>query len=362
MIKFNNFPAEYQAIKSDIDADFGRVLSSGRYILGDELSKFEKSFAQYLGAQYCVGVASGTDALTISLMALDIGEGDEVITTSLTAYPSIVGILNAGAKPIVVDINEEDALINANNIEVKINKNTKAIMPVHLYGQCCNMGKILEIAFKNGLHVIEDCAQSTGSKYNGQAAGTMGVCGAFSFYPTKNLGCYGDGGAIITNNEKIYHKARLLRNYGQGEKYQHGLNGINSRLDEIQAAVLTTKLQFLDKWNQRRREIAKRYSEALESVKLIESNSSNYHTYHLFVVRSKEREALIKYLADQGVETSIHYPIPVNKQLAYPDAMTEDCVTCNIISKEIFSLPVNPWLKDNEVDSIIDIINRFPNE
>lgn len=235
-------------------------------------------------------------------------------------------------------------------------------MPVHLYGQCCNMGKILEIAFKNGLHVIEDCAQSTGSKYNGQAAGTMGVCGAFSFYPTKNLGCYGDGGAIITNNEKIYHKARLLRNYGQGEKYQHGLNGINSRLDEIQAAVLTTKLQFLDKWNQRRREIAKRYSEALESVKLIESNSSNYHTYHLFVVRSKEREALIKYLADQGVETSIHYPIPVNKQLAYPDAMTEDCVTCNIISKEIFSLPVNPWLKDNEVDSIIDIINRFPNE
>ena len=264
MIEFNNFSREYSFLKDEIDLAVNRVLSSGRYVLGKEVSNFENNFSDYIGAKYCVSVASGTDALTISLMALGIESGDEVITTSMTAYPTIIGILNAGAKPVLVDINPDDMLISPDAIEAAINKKTKAVIPVHLYGQCCNMERIAKIASKFNIHVVEDCAQSTGSSYKNKNAGTIGTCGAFSFYPTKNLGCYGDGGAIVTDQDDIYVKLKLLRNYGQEQNYNHNINGLNSRLDEIQAAILSAKLPHLDAWNKRRNEIAQKYLENLK--------------------------------------------------------------------------------------------------
>ena len=362
MIKFNNFNTEYNFIKSEIDASISRVISSGWYILGIELSNFEKLFSKYLNANYCVGVGSGTDALTISLMSLNIGKGDEVITTSLTAYPTITGILNSGAKPVLVDVYKSNALIDVEKIEAKINKKTKAIIPVHLYGQSCDMNMITKIAKKHNLAVVEDCAQATGAIYKGKKVGTIGDCGAFSFYPTKNLGAYGDGGAIITNSEKIYLKAKLYRNYGQEDKYNHTLNGLNSRLDEIQAAVLATKLKFLDNWNRKRREIAKKYSTELETVDFLKNDSDSLHVHHLYVIKSNNRDKLMNHLTKNEVETLIHYPLPINKQKAFFKMENETYENADKITKQILSLPINPWLKDDEINSIIEIINSIPNE
>jgi len=362
LIKFNNFNTEYNFIKSEIDTSIARVISSGWYILGIELSNFEKLFSKYLGANYCVGVGSGTDALTISLMSLNIGKGDEVITTSLTAYPTITGILNSGAKPVLVDVYKSNALMDVEKIEAKINKKTKAIMPVHLYGQSCDMNMITKIAKKHNLAVVEDCAQATGALYKGKKVGTIGDCGAFSFYPTKNLGAYGDGGAIVTNSEKIYLKAKLYRNYGQEDKYNHTLNGLNSRLDEIQAAVLATKLKFLDNWNRKRREIAKKYSTELKTVDFLKNDSDSLHVHHLYVIKSNNRDKLINHLTKNGVETLIHYPLPINKQKAFFKMENETYENADKITKQILSLPINPWLKDDEINSIIEIINSILNE
>ena len=362
MIKFNNFNTEYNFIKSEIDTSIARVISSGWYILGIELSNFEKLFSKYLSSNYCVGVGSGTDALTISLMCLNIGKGDEVITTSLTAYPTITGILNSGAKPVLVDVYKSNALMDVEKIEAKINKKTKAIMPVHLYGQSCDMNMITKIAKKHNLAVVEDCAQATGALYKGKKVGTIGDCGAFSFYPTKNLGAYGDGGAIVTNSEKIYLKAKLYRNYGQEDKYNHTLNGLNSRLDEIQAAVLATKLKFLDSWNQKRRKIAKKYSTELETVDFLKNDSDSVHVHHLYVVKSNNRDKLVNHLTKNGVETLIHYPLPINKQKAFFKMENETYENADKITKQILSLPINPWLKDDEINSIIEIINSILNE
>ena len=362
MIKFNNFNTEYNFIKSEIDASISRVISSGWYILGIELSNFEKLFSKYLSSNYCVGVGSGTDALTISLMSLNIGKGDEVITTSLTAYPTITGILNSGAKPVLVDVYKSNALIDVEKIEAKINKKTKAIMPVHLYGQSCDMNMITKIAKKHNLAVVEDCAQATGALYKGKKVGTIGDCGAFSFYPTKNLGSYGDGGAIITNSEEIYLKAKLYRNYGQEDKYNHTLNGLNSRLDEVQAAVLATKLIFLDSWNQKRRKIAKKYSTELETVDFLKNDSDSVHVHHLYVVKSNNRDKLMNHLTKNGVEALIHYPLPINKQKAFAKIGNGTYKNADEITKQILSLPINPWLKDDEINSIIEITNLLPNE
>ena len=362
MIKFNNFNTEYNFIKSEIDTSIARVISSGWYILGIELSNFEKLFSKYLGANYCVGVGSGTDALTISLMSLNIGKGDEVITTSLTAYPTITGILNSGAKPVLVDVYKSNALMDVEKIEAKINKKTKAIMPVHLYGQSCDMNMITKIAKKHNLAVVEDCAQATGALYKGKKVGTIGDCGAFSFYPTKNLGAYGDGGAIVTNSEKIYLKAKLYRNYGQEDKYNHTLNGLNSRLDEIQAAVLATKLKFLDSWNQKRRKIAKKYSTELETVDFLKNDSDSVHVHHLYVVKSNNRDKLMNHLTKNGVEALIHYPLPINKQKAFAKIGNGTYKNADEITKQILSLPINPWLKDDEINSIIEITNLLPKD
>ena len=359
MIEFNNFSREYALLGDEINAVVKDVLSSGKYVLDQHVSEFEKSFSNYLKVKYCIAVASGTDALTISLMALGIGHGDEVITTSMTAYPTIIGILNSGAKPVLVDVSMDDILINTKKIEDMITSKTRAIIPVHLYGQSCNMDKILKHAKKFNIHVIEDCAQSTGTVYRNKMTGTIGDCGAFSFYPTKNLGCYGDGGAIATNSDEIYTKAKLLRNYGQGLSYQYNINGINSRLDELQAAVLIKKLKYLDIWNNRRNEIAEIYIKNITNLKLLTKDPNSTHSYHLFVGRSNKRDDLSEYLRKNGVQTLVHYPISVNEQVAFKKYKSKNIFNALQASKEIISLPINPWLRDDEVDFIIKTINNF---
>lgn len=361
MVLFNDFVSEYQSIKSEIDQAIERVLQRGWFILGEELDAFESELAEYLGASYCAGVASGTDALTLSLMALDIGAGDEVITTNFTAFPTIVGIVNAGATPVVVDCQLADGLIDPQAIESQITINTKAIIPVHLYGQCCDMDPIHQIANAHGLKVVEDCAQACGAEYEGKKAGNMSHCASFSFYPTKNLGAYGDGGAIVTNDENLYQKIIALRNYGQSSKYFHDTRGVNSRLDEIQAAILRVKLRYLDEWNEKRIAISEIYNTKLENVDLVEKRFGK-HVYHLYVIRSPKREQLQAYLRDNHIQTLIHYPVSVSKQKAYRGKSSQSLKNSERLADEVLSLPMHPWMKPDEIEKVVDAILRFQAE
>jgi len=361
MILFNNLKYQYENLKQDIDAALQRVLKSGWYILGKEVESFEDEFAKYIGTNHCVGVASGTEAIALSLMAAEIGNGSEVITANMTAFPTITGILQAGATPVVVDICSEDGLIDHNKIEERISSKTKAIIPVHLYGQSCNMDRIIEIANKYDLKVIEDCAQSIGTAFKGEKTGSLGCCGAFSFYPTKNLGACGDAGAITTNDENIFKKLLLLRNYGQSSRYCHDYKGINSRLDEIQAAILRVKLRYIDQWNDERRNIAAFYQQNLRSVKCLRQNSYGDHNYHLFVVKSHNRDKLINYLTANDVQSLIHYPVPVNKQKAFPQKKHEELEISNKFADSILSLPIYPELNKKDLNQIIKVINEFKN-
>lgn len=359
MIKFNDLRAEYLAVKEEIDKAIFQVLDSGWYLLGQKLENFENQFAEFLNARHCVGVASGTDAITLSLMALDIGEGDEVITTNLTAFPTVTGIINSGAKPVVVDIRLEDGLIDPEAIKKKINGHTKAIIPVQLYGQCCDMEAIKTIAVKHNLKIIEDCAQACGAEYKNVKAGNFGECAAFSFYPTKNLGAFGDAGAVVTNDESISEKLKQLRNYGQTTRYTHEKNGLNSRLDEIQASILSVKLQYVNSWNERRIEIAEYYNKHLLTVEPLYQSPDGKHVYHLYIVKSARRDQLAKYLEQNGVQSLIHYPIPINEQDAFVGEKNESFPHAKQLTKEILSLPVHPWLRNTEIQTIIDLINRF---
>jgi dTDP-4-amino-4,6-dideoxygalactose transaminase len=358
MILINDFISEYKSIKEEIDQAVQRVLQSGWFILGEELKQFEHELAAYLGVTFCAGVASGTDALTLSLMALGIGQGDEVITSNFTAYPTIVGIINAGAVPVAVDACLEDGLIDPHVVEREITQKTKAIIPVHLYGQCCDMDRIQRIAQTHDLKVIEDCAQACGAEYRGKKAGTMGHCAAFSFYPTKNLGAYGDAGAVVTDNESLHQKIISLRNYGQSSRYHHDERGINSRLDEIQAAILRVKLNHLDEWNHKRIAIGNKYNTSLESVDLLD-NQQGKHVYHLYVVRSRNREQFQTYLKDKGIQTLIHYPITVGSQNAYTGRYGRRLSNSEKLADEVVSLPIHPWLREHEIQLIVDVVNTF---
>lgn len=359
MILLNDFISEYKSIKVEIDQAISKVLNSGWFILGNELTQFEKEFANYLGVKYCVGVGSGTDAITLSLMALDIGYGDEVITTNLTAFPTVTGIIRSGAKPVVVDILINDGLINPDLIEQKINKRTKAIVPVHLYGQSCEMNKINSIAKKYKLKIVEDCAQAAGSLFGNKKTGTIGDCGAFSFYPTKNLGGYGDGGIISTNNDLLYEKLIMIRNYGQSSRYLHDYDGLNSRLDEIQAAILKIKLRYLDEWIGKRIQIAQYYDENLINVESIKENHYGKHTYHLYIIKTPNRENLQAHLSYNGIQTLIHYPKPINKQKAFYFQKDEKLINSKRFSDEILSIPIYPMLKREELIKIVRCINEF---
>lgn len=359
MILFNNFKAHFHKYHKEYEAAIKRVLKSGWYILGNELSSFENEFAHYIGTKYCIGVASGTEAIALSIMSLDIGPGDEIITTNVTAFPTITGILQTGATPVVVDINENDGLLNYKKISQKINSKTKAIIPVHLYGQSADMNQIMMIAKKYNLHVIEDVAQAVGSTFLNAKTGSFGICNAFSFYPTKNLGAFGDAGAITTNDEKLYKKLLMLRNYGQKVRYYHDLDGINSRMDEIQAAVLRVKLKHLNEWNEKRRKIADNYNKNLLKVIPIKIHPYGIPNYHLYVIKHMNRDKLMSFLLDNGVQSLIHYPIPINIQKAFAFQNKESFPQSQHFTNTILSIPLYPELSESDQTYIINLINKY---
>jgi len=360
-ILFNRLEKKYIENKRIFLKIADKVLSSGRYILGPFVNEFEKKFANYIGVKYCIGVGNGLEALQISLMALDIGEGDEVITTPLSAVATSLAIKAVGAKPVFVDIDGHYHL-DVNKIEEKINKKTKAILPVHLYGQSADLGNILKIAKKHKLFVIEDCAQSHGTEYKNKKVGSFGNVGCFSFYPTKNLGAFGDGGCIVTNNKKIADLAKMIRNYGQKNRYEHIVYGINSRLDELRAAFLLERLKDLDNDNSKREKKARIYFDLLKDVKqirlpLIRPNSN--HVFHLFVIEAEEREKLQKFLQERKVETLIHYPIPIHKQKCFKEYNKIKLPVVEEKTKKILSLPLYPEIRDEEIIYVCKSILKF---
>lgn len=357
MIPFGDLKRQYS---EKIERAVIEHMKQGWFVLGASLASFEKKFAEYCGRKYGVGVGNGTDALFLSLRALNIGRGDEVITVPNTAIPTIAAIRATGAVPRLVDI-RDDYLIDVSKLEKSITPKTKAIVPVHLYGQACDMHPLLKIANKHSLEVIEDCAQAHGTKYKGKKVPISGI-GCFSFYPSKNLGAFGDGGMIVTDRKDFEETLRLIRNYGQSDKYHAKIDGYNSRLDDLQAVILEAKLSLLDEWNGRRRKIAQFYNSALNGiVKTPLENDENFHIYHLYVIRTQRRDELREYLKNVGIGTEIHYPIPLHLQEAYKNlGYTPDSfLKSEEFSKEILSLPVYPELTDEEVSIVAEKIKGF---
>ncbi len=362
-IQFLNIVSTYTELQREIDAAVSRVLKRGWFILGEEVENFEKEFAAYCGAKYCCAVSNGLDALNLSLKAHRFGYGDEVIVPAHTFIATWLAVSNLNAKVVPVDIEEQSFNIDPFLITDAVTEKTKAIFPVHLYGQSANMDGVMKIAEKYNLIVIEDAAQAHGARYKNKIIGSLGNTTCFSFYPGKNLGAFGDGGAIVTDDEEIYQKVKMLSNYGSAEKYVHDVKGVNCRLDELQAAVLRVKLKYLNEWNERRKTIAERYLQEIHNafVSLPEKEEYTDHIWHLFVVRSKRRDELKTYLAKNGIGTIIHYPIPPFQQKAYENYKfeTNQYPVASQIAKEILSLPIGPHLKLNEVQEIINVINRF---
>ena len=361
MIPFIDLTREYAEISEEITQAIQRVVKRGWFILGEEVKHFEEEFSKYVGTKYGIGVNSGSGAIFLALKALGIGKGDEVITVSHTFISTVDAIVRNGAKPVFVDIEPDTYCIDVTKIEGKITKKTRAILPVHLYGHPADMKPIMEIAQKYNLYVIEDACQAHGAEYKGKKVGSIGDLGCFSFYPIKNLGAYGDGGMIVTNNEELAEKLRMLRNYGQSKKYYHDFVGVNSRLDEIQAAILRVKLKYLDEWNERRRKVATLYNELLEDSMIVTPIEKEYakHVYHLYVIRYKNRGMLQQHLSKNGIQTQIHYPIPIHKQKAYLNlGFNVHLPVTEKICDEILSLPMHPWLKNYEVSSITEVIKK----
>ncbi|MBR6012504.1 MAG: DegT/DnrJ/EryC1/StrS family aminotransferase [Selenomonadaceae bacterium] len=338
-----------------------KVLRSGWYVLGHEVKNFEKEFAEYLGAKFCVGVNSGLDALTLAVRALGIGEGDEVIVQANTYIATVLAVTENKATPIFVEPNEFYNL-DAEKIEDKITEKTKAIMVVHLYGQATNMKKICQLAEKYNLKIIEDCAQSHGAKFQNKMSGTFGI-GCFSFYPTKNLGAFGDGGAVVTDDENFAEKIKMLRNYGSKIKYHNEFEGVNSRLDEMQAALLRVKLSHLDELNDERKKIAERYLTGIKNSCIIlpKISEGSEHVWHQFVIRSENRENFQKYLEENNIKTVIHYPIPPHlaKCYEYLGYKRGDFPITEKFSDEVLSLPMFNGMTNDEIDYVIEVINKF---
>ena len=324
---------------------------------------FENNFAKFTNSNYGIGVNSGTDALQIALMSIGIKRDDEVLTVSNTAVPTVSAIISCNAKPVFVDVNEEDFLINTKLIEKKITKKTKAIIPVNLYGQSANYESIKKISKKYNLKIIEDCAQSTGAFYKNKPTGSLGDLGAFSFYPTKNLGGYGDGGMIVTKNNKLYLNCKKLRKYGMTKNYYAEIHGINSRLDEIQAAILNFQLTKLKSNIIKRRKIAKIYNENIKTpyLQLPIENKDNYHSYYVYVVKHPQRKKIMHFLKDNDIFCNISYPYPIHSMKAYKylNKKNDNLKITNKLSKQIFSLPMYPELSNLKLEKIINIINKF---
>jgi dTDP-4-amino-4,6-dideoxygalactose transaminase len=359
MILCSNPAFQYLSYEKEIDAAIKRVLKSGWFILGKEVKSFEEEFAKFIGVSYAKGVASGTDAIMLALRALQIGAGDEVITVSHTAVATVAAIEMTGAKTVMADIEENYYTLDAAKLEAVITPRTKAIIAVHLYGQPADLDAIMKITGKHNLPVIEDCAQAHGAKYNNKRTGSIGLLGCFSFYPTKNLGALGDGGMVVTNDAKLAERIEYLRQYGWKERYISEYAGVNSRLDELQAAVLRVKLAHLDDDNAKRTRIAAMYDKQLGGLDLIlpKKRENCTHAYHLYVVRTKKRDELLKYLKENDIAAGIHYPLPVHLQPAYNNG--QKLPVTEKIAKEVLSLPMYPELSDEEVQKIINAVKGF---
>ncbi len=353
---------QYKQLKPELDEAIQRVLQSGQFIMGPELKALEDEVADYLGVSYGIGCASGTDALQVALMGHDIGPGDEVITTAFTFVATVEVIALLGATPVYVDIDPGTYTIAPEAIEEAITEKTRAIIPVHLYGQCAKMEAINGIAQDHNLMVIEDVAQAIGAQRNGEYAGSLGDVGCISFFPTKNLGAYGDGGMMVTDDEQLANKLRMITKHGSQKKYNHEILGVNSRLDAIQAAVLRVKLPHLSQWNQQRAEKASYYSNKIESdaVILPKIAQGNTHVFHQYSIQVPDRDALREYLGDRNIPTAIHYPIPLHKQPAFQDiGRTFDLSNSNAVADKIISLPIYPEMPTEDQDIVIDSINTF---
>lgn len=361
MIKFLDLKKINEQYRTEIYEAIKRVLDSGWYLLGRENEEFCKEFARYCGTKHCIGVANGLDALILIIKAYGFGKGDEIIVPANTYIASILAISANGAIPILVEPDINTYNINPEKIEEKITKNTKAILVVHLYGQAAEMDKINGLAKKYNLKVIEDSAQAQGAVYNGTKTGNLGDVSGFSFYPGKNLGCLGDGGAITTNDDELAKKIKALRNYGSHIKYENIYKGVNSRLDEIQAAVLRVKLRYLDKDNQRRREIAQHYRKNIKNfaITLPEVQNEESHVWHIFAISIENRDKLQQYLKDNGIQTLIHYPIAPHKQEAYKEWNNLSYPITEQIHREILSLPISPVMEKDEVEKIVEVINNY---
>jgi dTDP-4-amino-4,6-dideoxygalactose transaminase len=358
-VRFFDFDRELAEIGEEVLASIGRVLNQGCFILGNEVQSFEEEFSKYIGTRYAIGVNSGSDAVYLALKASGIGAGDEVITVSHTFISTVDAICRNDARPVFVDVDESTYCMDTRLLEKMISSRTKAVIPVHLYGHPVDMEPVIEIAREHGILVIEDACQAHGAEYRGKKVGSLGDVGCFSFYPTKNLGGYGDGGMVVTDNKEIDEKVRMLRNYGQKEKHHHSLVGINSRLDEVQAAVLRFKLLQLDRWNVSRRKVAKLYTEGLRASGVTAPEEMDYarHVYHLYVVRSKHRDLIQEKLKERNVQTQIHYPVPVHQQKSYRgDEDQYSLPNTERAAAEVLSLPMHPWLTAGEVEEIIDCI------
>jgi len=361
-VPFGDLSIHYQTYRSILDGAVQRVLESGHFILGPELVRFEAELAQFVGVEHAVGCASGTEAIYLALAACGVTSGDEVIVVAHTAVPTISAISMTGATPVFVDINPANYLMDTTQLESKITSRTKVIIPVHLYGQMVDMEPVLKIAAKHDLRVVEDVAQAIGATYRGAVAGSLGDLGAFSFYPSKNLGAFGDAGAVTTKSKALSDRLFMLRNYGQSQRYHHDVIGINSRLDEIQAAILSAQLPFVPEWNDRRIEIATRYTRGLqEIVQTPPSEVRSEHVYHLYVIQVDEREQLQKFLTERGIHTLIHYPIPAHIQKAYAflGYKKGDLPVSELVAGRILSLPMFPELTDEQVDYVIQSIKEF---
>ena len=361
MINFSDLKKLNIKYQSEINEAIKKVTESGWYILGKEVETFEKEFAEYCGVKYCIGVGNGLEALTLILKAWKFEKGDEVIVPANTYIASILAVSASGLTPVFVEPDINTYNIDPEKIEEKITPKTRAIMAVHLYGQAAEMSRINEIAKKHNLKVIEDAAQAHGAVYNGKRAGNLSDAAGFSFYPTKNLGALGDAGAITTNDDELAEKIKILRNYGAQIKYVNTYKGTNSRLDEIQAAILRVKLKYLNENNQKRREIARYYLENIKNEKIIlpKIKNEDSHVWHLFVIRTEKRDELQEYLQNNNIQTLIHYPVPPHKQEAYKEYNHLTLPVTEKIHREVLSIPISPAMEEWEIKKVVEIINNY---
>lgn len=354
----------YKSLENEIIDVVSKVLLSGNYVLGKEVASFEKELSTYLNVKYCVGVASGTDALTLAVKSLGLGKGDGVIVPA-NVYPTVFGVSLSGVDIQLADVNPETFNIDIENVKKVFNSRTKAIVAVHLYGNPVNIDPLKKFANEKGIFLIEDCAQAIGSEYEGKKVGGIGDVSCFSFYPTKNLGAFGDGGAIATNNKKIYGKIKLFRMYGEKSRYQSILLGHNSRLDEIQAAILMAKLKHLDKWNKKRNEIASKYIKNLKDLPItFQKIDSGMSVYHLFTIQTTRRNEIMKYLKERDISTGIHYPVPIHltKSFKYLGHEKGDFPNSEKLCNSIISLPMYPEMNNRQIDYVIENIRGFFNK